>query len=449
MKDINLLLINPWIYDFKAYDLWMKPLGLLYIASILKNEGYKIHFLDCLNRNHWSIPSDFKKSETVYGCGNYYFEEVSKPGIYAGIRRKYKQYGIPISAFVQELERIPVPAAVLVTSMMTYWYPGPFKVIELVKKIFPGIPVIFGGLYCRLCKEHAAQFSKADYIMDDDDKDLFLDILSEITGNKRVNTYKSINDYPFPLYELLDRKDCIPLILSTGCPFNCSYCASKKLYSDFNQLDPSKLFYNLINLSKGIDIRNLAFYDDALLVNFNQHLQKLLRLINESGISLNLHTPNAIHARLITPVVAKMMKESGFKTIRLGLEFTNPVLQQKTGGKVTDRDISEAINNLRRAGFLSSEIGVYIMSGVPGQNTDDINEAVNLVHRCGALSKIVEYSPIPGTALWQDFPGTDTAIAKDPLFHNNTFHIYNSTIIAVEEYQQIRQLSTMLNKSLF
>ena len=35
----NLLLINPWIYDFTAYDLWSQPLGLLYIASFLQSHG--------------------------------------------------------------------------------------------------------------------------------------------------------------------------------------------------------------------------------------------------------------------------------------------------------------------------------------------------------------------------------------------------------------------------
>ena len=30
---MRLLLVNPWIYDFVAYDLWSKPLGLIKIAS--------------------------------------------------------------------------------------------------------------------------------------------------------------------------------------------------------------------------------------------------------------------------------------------------------------------------------------------------------------------------------------------------------------------------------
>jgi hypothetical protein len=31
----HILLINPWITDFAAYNFWIKPLGLLHIASLL------------------------------------------------------------------------------------------------------------------------------------------------------------------------------------------------------------------------------------------------------------------------------------------------------------------------------------------------------------------------------------------------------------------------------
>jgi len=41
----KILLINPWVHDFAAYDFWLKPLGLLYLEE---NRGrtskYKIRF---------------------------------------------------------------------------------------------------------------------------------------------------------------------------------------------------------------------------------------------------------------------------------------------------------------------------------------------------------------------------------------------------------------------
>ena len=46
----RLLLINPWIYDFAAFNLWVEPIGLLSIASILREHGYELDFIDCLDR---------------------------------------------------------------------------------------------------------------------------------------------------------------------------------------------------------------------------------------------------------------------------------------------------------------------------------------------------------------------------------------------------------------
>jgi hypothetical protein len=32
----TILLINPWIYDFAAYDFWIKPMGLMMLGAILR-----------------------------------------------------------------------------------------------------------------------------------------------------------------------------------------------------------------------------------------------------------------------------------------------------------------------------------------------------------------------------------------------------------------------------
>ena len=44
------LLINPWITDFAAYDLWARPIGLLILASLLRDGGCGVRLIDCLDR---------------------------------------------------------------------------------------------------------------------------------------------------------------------------------------------------------------------------------------------------------------------------------------------------------------------------------------------------------------------------------------------------------------
>ena len=49
---------------------------------------------------------------------------------------------------------------------MTYWYPGVIEAISLSKEIHPDVPVILGGIYARLCKNHALKNSGADIVAD-------------------------------------------------------------------------------------------------------------------------------------------------------------------------------------------------------------------------------------------------------------------------------------------
>jgi hypothetical protein len=40
------LLVNPWVYDFKFHDFWVKPYGLLKISTMQKSAVIEIDFID-------------------------------------------------------------------------------------------------------------------------------------------------------------------------------------------------------------------------------------------------------------------------------------------------------------------------------------------------------------------------------------------------------------------
>ncbi len=53
----HILLVNPWIHDFAAYDFWAAPLGLLAMAALLRDRGFRVSYYDCLDRYHPRAPS--------------------------------------------------------------------------------------------------------------------------------------------------------------------------------------------------------------------------------------------------------------------------------------------------------------------------------------------------------------------------------------------------------
>ena len=149
----HLLLINPWIYDFTAYDLWSKPLGLLYLAAFLRQQGFGIFYIDCLDK----YQEDNKPRVRKFGRGHFHREIIDKPVVLSKIPRHFARYGISETAFIQSIKNNPKPDAILVTSMMTYWYPGPKRVVEILRSIYPDVPVILGGVYATIIPDHARQ----------------------------------------------------------------------------------------------------------------------------------------------------------------------------------------------------------------------------------------------------------------------------------------------------
>ena len=129
-----LLLINPWIYDVAAYDFFARPLGLLYLAGLLESQGFAVRLIDCLAAPH--------TRSGPFGTGRYPKELLPPPPALAHFPRRYGRYGISETAFRQELAHTPRPAAILVTSLMTYWYPGVTTAIRLARDMGPGHTIV-------------------------------------------------------------------------------------------------------------------------------------------------------------------------------------------------------------------------------------------------------------------------------------------------------------------
>lgn len=188
MKRPELLLINPYIYDFAAYDLWLKPLGLLYLAAVLEENGCGVVLLDALDRWH---PDVLARQGRVtprtkkYGDGYFYKENVEKPDAFRHIRRRYSRYGMPPELMRKNLERIKREQnidMILVTSGMTYWYRGVHETIQMARDIFPDVKILLGGIYATLFHTFAEQFSGADAVFKGESERSVLKYIFEVTG---------------------------------------------------------------------------------------------------------------------------------------------------------------------------------------------------------------------------------------------------------------------------
>ncbi len=440
----NTLLVNPWIYDFAAYDYWLVPLGLLSLAAYLRKNGYNVQMIDCLRRSSQvpALPQPTKRLKRFpSGHGQFSKEPLQKPSSLNTIPRRYNRYGISKAEFIQNLKAIRRPEIIFVTSMMTYWYPAVFDIISILKEEFLGVPIILGGNYVTLCSEHA-QKSGADRLVSGEGEVHINDILKDFLGENsgfRVDP-DDMDSYPYPAYDLYGHPEQISIMTSKGCPFRCSYCASHLINPRYKRRNPIKVANEIAYWKETYGVCHFSFYDDALLMNADVMAIPLLKEIIRRGLNCHFHCPNGLHLREMSPVLAKLMFKAGFRTIRFGFETANTKRQMDTGGKVTNEEIEQAVSYLREVGYEPEQIGIYLLCGLPGQTAVEVHEAINYVKRCNARPIIAEYSPIPGTALWNDSISSSLyPIAEEPLFHNNSLLPCRSNLLSYEMYQDLKR----------
>ncbi len=445
MKKANksVLLINPWIYDFAAYDLWVKPLGLLYIAGVLRRNGYDIHFIDCLVRKNPQVNKEGIEHGTrnKYGSGHFLKEHIEKPEALKEIPRNYRRYGIGVEAFEQELLKLSKPDVILVTSMMTYWYMGVFQAIALCKKIYPDVPVILGGIYTTLCPEHALHYSGADYYIYGEGEVSALKLIREITQSSTsfIPVLKDLDSLPYPAFDLMEDLNSLAILTSRGCPNKCTYCASSLLHNTLRQRNYLKVVEEIAYWINNYPVKNIAFYDDALLYKAEERFIPLLRKLIRMNTGCTFHIPNGLHVSRITEEIASLLFQASCKTIRVGLETAIEERQTQTEGKTTNKDFERAVTQLWKAGYNPEDIGAYLLVGIPGQKVEEVRESIQFVMDCGARPFLAEYSPIPGTDLWQNAIGTSPFdLIKEPLFHNNSILPCRSNVLTWKHLYQLR-----------
>ena len=117
--------------------------------------------------------------------------------------------------------------------------------------------------------------------------------------------------------------------------------------------------------------------------------------------------------------------------------------------KVTNDELENAMNLLENAGYNRSDIGVYVMMGLPDQDIDEVIESVDFVHGLGAKIKMASFSPIPGTAEWEKAIADGTWSEEDDLLLTNTsiFPLWSRTIgydRALEVDQYVKSMNQRL-----
>ena len=399
----RILLVNPPIYDFSAYDFWLKPYGMLRVAGFLRGQA-EFQLFDFMDRLDPRVPQGTYRADE-WGRGEFYSESIEKPAVFSNVPRRFRRFGLPRQTFEKFLSEDGHFDYALVQTGMTYWYLGVREVIDDIRAISPQTKIVLGGVYATLCPPHA-RASGADLIVEGMDLSPLWQFLSMTPQTDHL-----------PLWDLYPQLKTGVLKLADGCPFRCTYCSVPQVYPKFRARPLDRSLAELEFLVRS-GVNNVAFYDDALLFQPAQIIKPFLKATLRKGIDVNFHTPNALNARFVDRELASLMITAGFKNIYLGFESSAYVWQKKTGGKVYSEELVRAVDHWVEAGADPRRIRAYIIVGHPLAGDQHVEESIRFANRLGIGVTLSEFSPIPGTS---DGEACRRWVNLDePLCHNKT-----------------------------
>ena len=424
----SILLVNPPIYDFAAFDFWLKPLGMLSVAGkIAKSADLKI--FDFLDRKHKFYKDKPQFKIDNWGRGKFFSVKIQKPKVFDKIPRYFQRFGVPAEIFVEYLKTHNPCDFVFIQTVMTYWYLGYREVIEMIRKHWPRTKIVLGGPYIMICPEHSKSLG-ADFVFTEENKLWdFLDI-------KPDGSF-------LPVWNVYEKIETAAMKITNGCPFKCTYCVVPMLGDGFST-KPMKQAIEELNFLVSLGVKNIAFYDDALLYKNDEVLKPFLQYLIENKIKISFHTPNALNARFIDEEIAELMVKAGFKSFYLGFESGSEQFQRQTGAKIFDNEFTDAVKALIAAGADKNNIIAYQVFGHPNFEIQQVEESLEFANNLGVRIMLASFSPIPGTP--------DGRLAgkyvdmNEPLCHNKT--AFPIILFGSEKVNHIKDMCSKLNHNL-
>jgi radical SAM superfamily enzyme YgiQ (UPF0313 family) len=439
VKHLRALLINPYIYDVSAFSFWSAPLGLLYLGSVLRENGIDIQLLDCL-----SVDEARRKED---GRAPFVHARVPTPVAVAAVKKRFKRYGASPATVQSTLENLEPPDLILITSGMTYWYLSTVETVAVARKTLPKARIVVGGLYPSLCYEHAKKHVGADLIVRGGQAFTLYDYIEEVLSKPLSfrPDMETPDALPYPCFDLYGNPPFVPLLTSIGCAYHCVYCATQYLHPKMLRRQPLDVLDEILHWYR-YGCHRFVLYDDSFLFKKDAFAKPLLRAVAGLPFNVSFYNPNALNASMVDAETAMLLRAAGFLEVRLGLETADEDFQRQTGGKIDRAGFERAIGFLVRAGFERGSICVYVMSGLPFQRSSDTRKTLEYVAALGLRVSLAQYSPIPHTRLFDVYQNSARyPIAEEPLFQNNALFPFAWEGFTEEEIDELKRYAREKN----
>ena len=400
-------MINPPFLSASDCDDLFPPLGLAYLASVLRDDGHDVSLYDA------AISRKPRKTGKLFWYGQTMLQ-IEK-------RLQQEKYDIVgIGCFFS----------------MRFKYA--LQIAKLVKKINPNTPVVTGGIHATTLSEEVMKNPEIDYIVIGEGEETIIELvnaikadslenISRIDGlayrkdnrthiNPKTKFIQDLDSLPLPARDLLDMEYYITskafrwdlgderqasIITSRGCPNHCTFCNMYEINGrGYRARSAKKVVDEIEQLIKDYKIKDFSFEDDNLTFD-RQRIIDICKEIIVRGIKIRWNTPNGVSVKALDKEVLESMKKSGCVSINLAIESGDPYILNKVIKKgLSLEKVSEIANACKKIGLI---VNAYFVLGMPGETKKSVKKSIKFANSI-PLDKMAIFfaTPFPGTKLYDE-----------------------------------------------
>jgi hypothetical protein len=183
------------------------------------------------------------------------------------------------------------------------------------------------------------------------------------------------------------------------------------------------------------DLKDVAFYDDALLLNKGKYLKMFLDRLDPDKYCF--HTPNGLHLREVDEELCEYFASYNFSQLRFGFETAFSRYDDKTDLK----QLQNVVSMLHKNGFTSEKVGAYLLCALPGQSVKEVEQTIDIVAQTGARPYLSELSPVPGTSVYEEHLKESLLdFHSEPIYQNNSLSSFRSPVFNAEVMVKLKKI---------
>ncbi|MCX5867305.1 MAG: radical SAM protein [Proteobacteria bacterium] len=331
--------------------------------------------------------------------------------------------GIPEDK-LPEILREKSPARVGIGAM-TPLFPAARRLARVVKQTLPEAAVIAGGAHPTVSPETCLSEENIDFIVRGEGEEALAALLAGVKPDQIPGLgWKSPGggkiNYPAPLAEDLDSLplpdyDAFPvekyvkyneslrgirgisMLVSRGCPYQCSFCAVHlTMGRKFRIKRPARVVREMAGLQEKYSLEGIWFKDSILNLDL-AWAGEFAAEIKRRGVKIKWQYNTRVDRIDEAEILAE--KEAGLVQVDFGIESGSP---QSLATLRKGIDL-EMIKSAVRLAQKHVRVSGFFMIGIPGETREDIEMTFSLAKSL-KLDKVCVslYCPLPGSALYDD-----------------------------------------------